>query len=232
MMKRMKAYLRTWKWVDWLLLAGFAAAVVLTTLTTLNTSLNLLDGDASGEMVLARHLYDTGRILSEDWYYTTELRAVQVQLVLAPLFAIFDSWRRVRFVGTMILQMLMVGSYGYMRKAGLGRRGFLASAALMLLPVSVSYGRIVLYHLYYIPYIILGFFAVGLLLAVFSDVRKRSWIWFAVHMGVYALVTFCGAFNGFRQLSSTQGPVMLAALWLFVRRHKESDRTPYAIMMA
>ena len=99
---------------DWLCLLIFILAAAICFSTTVTTSLNLLDSDASSELVLANHLHETGNVLSDDWYYSTELRVLNTQLIFAPLFGLFSSWRRVRLAGTLLLQLILVASYGYM----------------------------------------------------------------------------------------------------------------------
>lgn len=108
----------------WLCLLVFAAVALMSAAATFVASGTLLDGDASAELVLAEHLSRTNRILSEDWFYSTELRVVNTQLVFALLFKFFDRWRLVRFAGAMLLQGIYILSYAYFaRQAGVkGRR--------------------------------------------------------------------------------------------------------------
>lgn len=212
---------KRWTRVDGLLLAALLLAFALSVVTVYHTSLNLLDSDASSELLLAQHLHETGRFaLSPDWCYSSELRVLYTQLVFAPLFGLLDSWRQVRFVGTMILQMILLCSYACcMRKAGCGRRPILGGMTLLLLPISVTYGRIVLYQTYYIPHLTIGFFTVGLFLAVVQDFeRHKTAARKALHLALYAALAFAGGMGGFRQIAITMAPLMLCALLLFARR--------------
>ena len=49
------------------------------------------DSDISSEMVLANLLAEEGSVLSQNWYYSTELRVLNTNLVFAPLFHIFSG---------------------------------------------------------------------------------------------------------------------------------------------
>ena len=51
-----------------------------------------LDSDMSSEMVLAKLLAGEGGILSENWYYSTELRVLNIQIVLSFFFRIFSPF--------------------------------------------------------------------------------------------------------------------------------------------
>ena len=193
----------------------FILAVAFSAVVTWNASLNFIDSDASSELVLANHLHQTGQVLSRDWYYSTELRALNTQLVYAPLFGLFSDWRKVRFVGAMILQGIMVASYGLLCRAlGHGKRAFWAGGALLLLPTSVAYGRIVLYQTYYIPHIAISF-ALSALVALLAKGGHSE----GRGAGVLSLIglivlSFLSGVGGVRQIAVTHVPLCLAlCLW-------------------
>ena len=78
-----------------------------------------LDSDMSSELMLAELLSREGGIISKNWYYSTELRVLNTQLVFAPLFLLFDNWHAVRVLGTLILWGILLASHWWMMK-GLG----------------------------------------------------------------------------------------------------------------
>ena len=188
----------------------FCGTVLLSMMVTWHASGHLLDSDASSELVLAEHLAETGRIMSEDWYYSTELRVVNTQLVFAPLFHIFDDWRLIRFTGAMILQGILVASYYFFtRCARMTRQDFLLGGALLLLPAGIACGRIVLWHSYYVPHIAFGFVIVGLFL---KAERSKGWVSAAA---LFALSLLSGL-GGIRQGMITHVPlVLVVVLWMF-----------------
>lgn len=67
-----------------------------------------IDADMSSELVLSKLLSQEHGVLSTNWYYSTELRVLNTQLVFVPLFHLFRDWQTVRAVGTAILLALMV----------------------------------------------------------------------------------------------------------------------------
>lgn len=68
-------------------------------------------------------------------------------------------------LGTITVQTIYALSFLFMtRQAGLSRKTRVTVAALSLLPFSIPYARIVLYHLYYILYLANMFFIIGLTL--------------------------------------------------------------------
>lgn len=193
----------------------FLLAVAFSAVVTWNTSLNFIDSDASSELVLANHLHQTGQVLSKDWYYSTELRALNTQLVYAPLFGLFSDWRMVRFVGTMILQGALLASYGLLCHAlDYGKKAFWYGGALLLLPISVAYGRIVLYQTYYIPHIAISFALVALIILLAKGKCSERRGFKSVSLIGLHVLSFLSGVGGIRQIAVTHVPLCLAlCLW-------------------
>ncbi|MBR5217356.1 MAG: hypothetical protein IKV68_03240 [Oscillospiraceae bacterium] len=193
-------------------IAIFLAAVLFSAVVTWFVTGSCIDSDASSELILAQHLAQTGRLLSRGWLYSTELRVVNTQLIYAPLFLLLDNWHTVRYVGALLLQGILVGAFCfYGRSIGLARRVVLCSAALLLLPLSVCYGRIVLYNCYYVPHIALSLVMTALIFGDSSSARRRN-----VRLLCLLLVSFAGGLGGVRQLMMTHAPVLLAILLRFL----------------
>lgn len=123
----------------------------------------LLDSDMSSELVLSHLLRQEHKIVTQDWFYSTELRVFNIHWAFTPLFFLFDNWLKVRQIGTFIVLALMVLSCLYFcRQAGI-RQLFPLIAAVMMTPVSDAYFRILLLTISYPPYITATFFTMGLL---------------------------------------------------------------------
>lgn len=186
---------------------------------------NYVDSDSASELVLAEHLAETRQIMSQDWFYSTELRVFQHQLVYAPLMLFLNDWHLVRFLGAMILQTGYILSFAYMsRQAGFRRETFWYGASLLLLPVNVAYGRIILYHTYYILYITMSFLMFGLVIHLYqtwNPRRLRSWLL----TGVLMAVSFLSGTNSIRQLMITHAPMLFSIVVLSVRQDTADSRT-------
>ena len=81
---------------------------------------NRLDADMASEQLLANLLAQKGGVKSSTRYYSTELRVLNTQLVMAPLFRLFTSWHTVRVVGSVTAFVVSVSSIkflmGYIKK--------------------------------------------------------------------------------------------------------------------
>ena len=188
----------------------FFFCVVFSIIITYFTTQICIDSDASSELVLAEHLSKTCQILSTDWFYSTELRVINTQLIYTPLFWIFDDWHMVRFFGALILQgILILSFYFYTHLLDIEKNTFYICSALYLLPVSVCYGRIALYNCYYIPHIVLSLIIVGL---IFAKKNSRNPSSKCIRLLSLFIVSFLGGLGGIRQLMMTHIPAILAVL--------------------
>lgn len=208
----------------------FLLSVILSVITTYYVSSHYIDSDTSSELILARHWIETGTPFSEDWLYGSELRLFHVQLIYVPLMLFLDNWLLVRFVGALIMQAIYIASFACLVHAsGRSRSFFFRGAALLLLPVSVAYGRIVLYHNHYLPNITFSFLLLSLSMKFTGNVEWRSkttWL----HLFVLAGLSFAGGLNSVRQLMITHAPLLLAAFvfcWLEDSKSEDSSTTVF-----
>ncbi|HPR78610.1 MAG TPA: hypothetical protein PLR69_08430, partial [Candidatus Limiplasma sp.] len=127
-------------------LVVFLLSLVFTWYTSSVYAVSIMNSDSSSELILSHLLAQQNAVMSTDWYYSTELRAIHSNLVFAPLFKVFSNWHTVRLVGMIIMQVLFLLSYWYLcKQAQFSRQAFFYSGAILMLPFSVQYGQIVLY---------------------------------------------------------------------------------------
>lgn len=180
------------------------------------TSIQCINSDDASELILGKILSEDGGILSKAWYYSTELRVLNTQIIWALLFKFTDNWRTVRVVGTIILYVIFVVSYLYMcSKVKIDKKLAYLSAALMLLPISSVYFDFILQIPYYIPHIAISFFALGMT-AYYVELneQKNKKIIYLILMTVLALVAGLG---GLRSLLNCYIPLFFAAITLLIQ---------------
>lgn len=198
------------RWTRALPALWLAACLALLLCYWRSWSTNTLDSDMASEQILAHQLAQEGGILSPNWYYSTELRVVNTQLVMAPLFRLFTSWHTVRVAGSAILLAILLAAYLFFaRQMRLPRAG-LVGAGILCLPFCALYRQYVLQGLYYIPHLAFSFASFGCLLAACRASRRRGWYWGAG----YVLLSLAAALGGPRQLFVLQGPLTFAVVAL------------------
>lgn len=199
------------KYIEWAIFAGvlFILCFFLNRYT-----LYTLDSDASSELVLAKHLADSGGgILSKAWYYSTEIKFLNDQLAFELMFLFTDNWQAVRMGGTLILLTLLLLSLYYFCRETDGRRSFPLLAALILLPLSRTYFDFFLKFTYYIPYIVTGFVVIAAGIQFATDEGRKKY----PAMILAVLLSLAAGMLGFRLLLTLYIPLVLAVLlflWL------------------
>ena len=183
----------------------------------------LLDADESSEMVLSSLLAKNGGILSSDWYYSTELRVLNNQIIFSTLLRVLDSWHKVRMLSNVALYfILLAAAWGFCRSYGL-RRWFPYAAAVLLMPISMTYFKIVLKGVYYIPHIAMEFSALAMLIPFAKGSKRTKWlsIMFAV------LLAMAAGMGGLRMLLVCYLPLMAAALCYGLLTEWKENTKPY-----
>lgn len=160
---------------DWFLICSWIVLILVFTGLVAYLAVHvvdLLDADMSSELVLGKLLKQSGGILSHQWYYSTELRVLNTQLVYSFFFHFFDDWQTVRILGNITLYLILLGSYFFLCKRLKIERYFPLSAAVMLLPLSGPYFYILLYGAYYIPRVSITFLIAGIVLPIAGETKR------------------------------------------------------------
>ena len=207
----MKTLVKGQKYIEYCIFAGvFLILCFFLARYTVYT----LDSDASSELVLAKLLSQEGRLLTEDWLYGSELRVFYSQLIFTPLFSVFDSWRALRFTGTLIMLIALVLAFYWFCRETDNRGSFALTAMLMLLPLSRIYFDVLYKFTYYLPHAVMGFAVPA---AVWGYARckgegRRGRARLLLALGL--LLSFAVGLNGMRLLLTLFAPLLLSALLL------------------
>lgn len=169
---------------------------------------NRLDADMASEQLLANLLAQEGGVMSTNWYYSTELRVLNTQLVMAPLFRLFTSWHTVRVVGSVVLILLYLAAWFWFGRSAKLKYSGLLGAGLLVLPYGALYRQYVLEGLYYIPHIAISFVVLGCAVRILRGGRRL-----APAAGM-VLLSFAAALGGPRQLFILNIPLTVAAALL------------------
>ena len=220
------------KWdriLPWLVLA---AALAFSIGIYAHSGRHNLDADMSSELVLAKLLNDEGRLLTDSWYYSTELRILSPVPLYQLGLMLFDSWHAARMFAVTVVLLAFVASVLYMTRAmGLYQAGVYAAAALVL-PLSHYYALLMTFGVFYTPYVTLAFVLIGLTLRL--DEAKGRVRRFALLL----LLSFWGGLMGVRLLMQCAAPLALAATLAMIGRARqcesvrEAARTEQSAMFA
>lgn len=198
----------------------------------------LIDSDAAAQTLLAKLLTQTGGIITDRWYYSTEICVANMQLLLKLAFIFFSDYKQARLFATLIYMLLIIASFLFMMKAaGLFKAGLLASAFL-LFPFNEQYVEYMVVYLGYGVYIFFSFLIMGTLFLLLDNVGfqdkgllpvfKEKGAKFKTLALAFAGAALCFivSLNGFRQLMILNAPLFVTGLILIIYdlyRHWKED---------
>ena len=182
-----------------------------------------LDSDMASELVLAKMLAEgKGFILTNQWFYSTEIRFLNTQLIFVPLFWLFKSWAVVRIVGTIILHGLMLASF-YFLLASLQKKAlFPWTATFLLLATSWDWAHFVNHGAFYLPHVTIAFAILGLVFYAVRTTNTQHRNWLIVGATVLSLLAGIG---GFRQIVITSIPLVLASVMFWLTSRQPTTKT-------
>lgn len=187
----------------------------------------LFNSDSVTELLYARHMAQTGKILPGTWHFTTEVRLFHASLVTAPFFAFTDSLRLVHTLAVAVTTALLWGAgMLWARTMNLEPAGRAGCGLLFLLPLSLTVLDYFQGSLYY------SFFLLGCLL-LWAGLQGAAALGSAAPAGLCAgaartlarrgLWAGCAAFAlvlglcGIRYVEILFLPLGLAGLWTALR---------------
>ena len=216
------AMARAWGTLGWLWLA---AAWLAGLAFVARYGRSLLDSDMASELVLADLLNREGGILSDGWYYSTELRVVCQQLLFKLGLALFPgSWLAARLVAQGLLSALLSAAGVFcFRAAGLAK-GAPWAAGVLLCP----FGFWQLYHGvfggFYFVHMLFVLVSFGLVLTLSTNGLRGPRL--GLTAAALAAVSFAAGLNGVRLLMNLYVPLAAATFVLLAVRWVQSPAGP------
>ncbi|MBR2534203.1 MAG: hypothetical protein IKE50_05425 [Erysipelotrichaceae bacterium] len=162
----------------------------------------------SSELVLARILASEKVLITKSWFYSSEIRILNTNLVFAPLFLITNNWHLVRMIGMAILNIILFITFAYLAKQ-LSIRHIPWIGFLILGCVSKDYFLFVTMGSFYVPHFAISFISIGLIIGFFKDERKNRKI---LKLIILFALAFAAGLEGMRLVSITYLPLVLTAM--------------------
>lgn len=200
--------------------------ILLTVYMDVYVSRNILDGDTSDYVNRGWIMAHQHNPFTRDFFFTTEVRLLDISAVYSLFFHFTDDWTLVRILGAIAMQTWYVLSFLYVcKQAGLGKTSAVFGAGMLLVPFSTPYARIVLYHMYYILYLSNSFWLMGLTLRL-TQVQKKD-----ISKAIFPAILLSGLWffvglNGIRHMMMLGIPMLLFAviqLMLALRDYQWND---------
>ena len=175
-----------------------------------------LDADISSEFVLANLLNSEGRLMTENWFYSTEVRVTSPVPVYQLMLRLFSDWHVARTVSIAVLLCCVAASLTYMaRGMGASYAAALLCASALVLPVTEFNSFTFVYGGFYTICVSLTFLEIGLVLRM-DKRRLREPI-------LLIILGFLGGLNGVRMIMICIAPLLAACLVTFFLEARRCD---------
>lgn len=186
----------------------------------------IIDSDMASEMVLADLLNEEGDLLlSQNWWYSTEIRVFYLQLFYRLGLLLFPhDWFAARVFGQALWLAALIAAYLYVGH-GLHLRGCgVWGAAALMCPFGACYLGLAILGGYYIPHMILVLLSLGLALRVSSAreaVPSRL-----ISIMFLSIICLLSGLNGVKGIMGFYLPQCAAAIALFLLRWMHAPQSP------
>ena len=201
---------KVWQALPWL---WMAAAYLFDLWYQLVPGKWIVDSDLASEMILSDLLNKEGTIISHNWFYSTELKVVNLQWFYRLGLLIFpNDWHLARTFGMAItLALFAAAMLFFVKCAGLGRAG-LWMVGTLLWPFGQHYLVYAIYGGYYLVYTFFYMLVLALVLRSLNADKKHC----ALQWVLACAITAVAGMNGVKQLMVFHAPLCLAAAILLV----------------
>ena len=201
---------KVWQALPWL---WMAAAYLFDLWYQLVPGKWIVDSDLASEMILSDLLNKEGTIISHNWFYSTELKVVNLQWFYRLGLLIFpNDWHLARTFGMAItLALFAAAMLFFVKCAGLGRVG-LWMVGTLLWPFGQHYLVYAIYGGYYLVYTFFYMLVLALVLRSLNADKKHC----ALQWVLACVITAVAGMNGVKQLMVFHAPLCLAAAILLV----------------
>lgn len=201
---------KVWQALPWL---WMAAAYLFDLWYQLVPGKWIVDSDLASEMILSDLLNKEGTIISHNWFYSTELKVVNLQWFYRLGLLIFpNDWHLARTFGMAItLALFAAAMLFFVKCAGLGRAG-LWMVGTLLWPFGQHYLVYAIYGGYYLVYTFFYVLVLALVLRSLNADKKHC----ALQWVLACVITAVAGMNGVKQLMVFHAPLCLAAAILLV----------------
>lgn len=178
-----------------------------------------LDADFATDSVYAKFLAKTGGILlSDDWYPSTELYIVHHQLIMTPLFHIFDDYNTVYTITTAIAFVAVaLVIYYFMRSFTDSKLKRLLAVLLVCNPINVLFILFTITFHGYLFYVIFGALYVTILFKLLYKKINR------LETVTLLLISFLSGICGIRMFFVLFVPLIFLLFWKYRNLHLDSE---------
>ena len=190
----------------YILVFQFLALIAALTWFCLFRPDHLMHSDMSAEVILSKLLADENRLISPNWYYSTEIRILYSQIIMVPLFKVFSNYQTVKYCSVFIFYILLsISTLFLSNKLKISKTLAFIPLILLFTPLSNEYFDMMLIGCFYTSQMICTFIVLGQLLKNQDDEKRLV----MNHILMFLFAVLLGL-TGVRFLVSLYVPICIA----------------------
>lgn len=193
---------------------------------------NLMHSDTTAEVILSKLLADENKLITKNWFYSTEIRIVYSHLIMIPLFKIFSDYSLVKLISILIFYVLLFLSFMHFAKSyGVEKKWRVLGLALLFSPLSNEYLDMMFIGCFYTSQAICTFLVLSAVAKRLpktanweGEDKKRKNIISFILLNVFALIL---GLSGLRYIASLFLPMVLAVLWILYSQEENKKQESF-----
>ncbi|MBP5450667.1 MAG: hypothetical protein J6Y16_00355 [Treponema sp.] len=199
--------------------------IVFSGIVTYWTAYKYVDSDLVSELLLGKECYLNKTFWPKSWYYSTEFRTINTQLITAPLFLFTSNLHLIKTISTVLLILFLPLSLFFLlnelRIQDLWIK-FLG-CLWIICPASKLIWDFVHFGNYYIPHICIAFCFLGLFYGlIYNNYSKKRK---TVYLCLFYFLSFISGISGIRYILYFEFPLAVLYIWkqttVFVEQKKQ-----------
>ncbi len=216
-------------WQDVSSFALFVVTVAALVLFCICCPDNLMHSDTTAEVILSKLLAEEGSLISQNWFYSTEIRIVYSHLIMIPLFHLFSDYTLVKVISIFIFYLLLIYAY-YMlgKRFELDKKWHFLCLALLFAPLSNEYLDMMFIGCFYTSQVICTYLILSL---VMKEKKSKKSVW--IHAAILCIVALILGMSGLRYLASLYLPMILAYLcFVLLEQGKQKRENVCSVLLS
>lgn len=180
-----------------------------------------IDSDIASEMILANKLNKEGSILSKNWFYSTELRVLYLQVIYRLTLLIFpNNWYLAMVLGNAILVLILILVFLFLcNKNGLNLKDKgLVGVICLACPFSIWYFWYGAFGGAYLPHMIITLTS----LALFVHSSKNN-----IYICLNVMLAFISGIGGVKNIMGIYIPLVFALFILLIYKIHKKESNDY-----
>lgn len=174
--------------------------IFLLSIAAWTKSAAFMNSDMASELLLAKECFLNKTFFPTSWYYSTELRVLNTQIISAPLFLFTNNLKVIKLLTVVICTLFLPLSMYYLLKSLKIQIKWLVwlGCLLITIPFSITMWNFVQLGNYYIPHYCTAFVYTSLFLQILFN--KENIKRFNIVISVFLIISFISGLSGIRHI--------------------------------